>query len=129
MVLYHSFVLSCLFHYLPIYIFYLLSVNYWLMVSWQFLGAAVLYNYMYLFLREKAIFFRFWLTSWRLSLAVLWYKVALFIAAKLCIFTGYRLSERFYGILIRKFDRSGRGVVNFDDFIQCCVVIQVSVAV
>ncbi|CAH3026555.1 unnamed protein product [Porites evermanni] len=37
---------------------------------------------------------------------------------------GYRLSERFYGILIRKFDRSGRGVVNFDDFIQCCVVIQ-----
>ncbi|KAL9975664.1 hypothetical protein ACROYT_G012848 [Oculina patagonica] len=37
---------------------------------------------------------------------------------------GYRLSERFYDILIRKFDRSGRGVVSFDDFIQCCVVIQ-----
>ncbi|XP_020625427.1 programmed cell death protein 6-like [Orbicella faveolata] len=39
---------------------------------------------------------------------------------------GYRLSDRFYEILIKKFDRSGRGVVNFDDFIQCCVVIQVS---
>lgn len=41
-------------------------------------------------------------------------------------FQGYRLSERFYGILIKKFDRSGKGVVNFDDFIQCCVIIQVS---
>ena len=39
--------------------------------------------------------------------------------------TGYRLSDRFYDILIKKFDRSGRGVINFDDFIQCCVVIQV----
>ena len=38
---------------------------------------------------------------------------------------GYRLSDRFYDILIRKFDRSGRGTVAFDDFIQCCVVIQV----
>ena len=37
---------------------------------------------------------------------------------------GYRLSERFYGVLLRKFDRSGQGVVKFDDFIQCCVVIQ-----
>jgi Ca2+-binding EF-hand superfamily protein len=37
---------------------------------------------------------------------------------------GYRLSDRFYDILIRKFDRSGRGTVAFDDFIQCCVVIQ-----
>lgn len=37
---------------------------------------------------------------------------------------GYRLSDRFYDILIKKFDRSGRGVINFDDFIQCCVVIQ-----
>ena len=43
-------------------------------------------------------------------------------------FAGYRLSERFYDILIKKFDRSGRGVVNFDDFIQCCVVIQVRFA-
>jgi len=37
---------------------------------------------------------------------------------------GYRLSDRFYEILIRKFDRSGRGVITFDDFIQCCVVVQ-----
>jgi len=39
---------------------------------------------------------------------------------------GYRLSDRFYDLLVRKFDRSGRGVIAFDDFIQCCVVIQVS---
>ncbi|CAI8039874.1 Programmed cell death protein 6 [Geodia barretti] len=38
---------------------------------------------------------------------------------------GYRLSDRFYDTLIRKFDRSGHGTVAFDDFIQCCVVIQV----
>ncbi|XP_064640858.1 programmed cell death protein 6-like isoform X4 [Lineus longissimus] len=37
---------------------------------------------------------------------------------------GYRLSDRLYDVLIRKFDRSGRGCINFDDFIQCCVVIQ-----
>ncbi|XP_019395563.1 PREDICTED: programmed cell death protein 6 isoform X3 [Crocodylus porosus] len=37
---------------------------------------------------------------------------------------GYRLSEQFYDILIRKFDRQGRGQVAFDDFIQCCVVLQ-----
>lgn len=36
---------------------------------------------------------------------------------------GYRLSDNFYNLLIRKFDRSGRGVINFDDFIQCCVVL------
>ncbi|KAK3745058.1 hypothetical protein QZH41_014553, partial [Actinostola sp. cb2023] len=40
---------------------------------------------------------------------------------------GYRLSDRFYDILVKKFDRSGRGVINFDDFIQCCVVIQANV--
>ncbi|XP_035754870.1 programmed cell death protein 6 isoform X1 [Egretta garzetta] len=39
--------------------------------------------------------------------------------------TGYRLSDQFYDILIRKFDRQGRGQVAFDDFIQCCVVLQV----
>ncbi len=39
---------------------------------------------------------------------------------------GYRLSDQFYGVLIRKFDRVGRGTIAFDDFIQCCVVIQVS---
>ena len=42
---------------------------------------------------------------------------------------GYRLSDRFYDLLIRKFDRVGRGTVAFDDFIQCCVVIQVCVCV
>lgn len=38
---------------------------------------------------------------------------------------GYRLSDRFYELLIRKFDRTGTGTIAFDDFIQCCVVIQV----
>ncbi|CAF3396849.1 unnamed protein product [Rotaria socialis] len=36
----------------------------------------------------------------------------------------YRLSDRFYDLLIKKFDRSGRGTVAFDDFIQACVSIQ-----
>ncbi|KAJ8302962.1 hypothetical protein KUTeg_019358, partial [Tegillarca granosa] len=33
----------------------------------------------------------------------------------------YRLSDQFYDILVKKFDRQGRGTVAFDDFIQCCV--------
>jgi len=37
---------------------------------------------------------------------------------------GYRLSDPFYELLIRKFDRTGRGTVAFDDFIQACVSIQ-----
>ncbi|CAF0781528.1 unnamed protein product [Didymodactylos carnosus] len=37
---------------------------------------------------------------------------------------GYRLSDRFYDLLIKKFDRSARGTVAFDDFIQACVSIQ-----
>ncbi|POI29630.1 hypothetical protein CIB84_006620 [Bambusicola thoracicus] len=37
---------------------------------------------------------------------------------------GYRLSDQFYDTLIRKFDRQGKGQVAFDDFIQCCVVLQ-----
>uniref|UniRef100_A0A8C3M2Q8 Programmed cell death 6 n=1 Tax=Geospiza parvula TaxID=87175 RepID=A0A8C3M2Q8_GEOPR len=37
---------------------------------------------------------------------------------------GYRLSDQFYDVLIRKFDRQGKGQVAFDDFIQCCVVLQ-----
>ena len=40
--------------------------------------------------------------------------------------SGYRLSPRFYEILVKKFDRQGRATVAFDDFIQCCVVMQVS---
>ncbi|PAA59925.1 hypothetical protein BOX15_Mlig015428g2, partial [Macrostomum lignano] len=37
---------------------------------------------------------------------------------------GYRLSDGFYSLLLRKFDRQGRGTVLFDDFIQCCVQLQ-----
>ncbi|XP_002741580.1 programmed cell death protein 6-like [Saccoglossus kowalevskii] len=37
---------------------------------------------------------------------------------------GYRFSDYFYDILLRKFDRQGKGNVAFDDFIQCCIVIQ-----
>ena len=37
---------------------------------------------------------------------------------------GYRLSDRFYSLLVRKFDRTGSATIAFDDFIQCCVVIQ-----
>ncbi|KAK2141231.1 hypothetical protein LSH36_1136g00015 [Paralvinella palmiformis] len=36
---------------------------------------------------------------------------------------GYRLSDSFINILIRKFDRQNRGCVAFDDFIQCCVAL------
>lgn len=38
---------------------------------------------------------------------------------------GYRLSDQFYGTLIDKFDRQRKGQVAFDDFIQCCIVLQV----
>lgn len=37
---------------------------------------------------------------------------------------GYRFSDRFYNILMSKFDRSGQGCISFDDFIQCCVNVQ-----
>jgi len=37
---------------------------------------------------------------------------------------GYRLSDRFFTMLVRKFDRTNRGTIAFDDFIQCCVVLQ-----
>ena len=37
---------------------------------------------------------------------------------------GFRLSDRFYEMLIRKFDRSGTAAIRFDDFIQCCIVVQ-----
>ncbi|CAF0884179.1 unnamed protein product [Didymodactylos carnosus] len=37
---------------------------------------------------------------------------------------GYRLSDRFVDLLIKKFDRSACGTVAFDDFIQACVSIQ-----
>jgi hypothetical protein len=38
---------------------------------------------------------------------------------------GYRLSDRFIDLIVRKFDRQGRGGVAFDDFIQACVTLQV----
>ncbi|EPB73588.1 EF hand [Ancylostoma ceylanicum] len=37
---------------------------------------------------------------------------------------GYRLSDQFYNILMLKFDRTHTGRINFDDFIQLCVVLQ-----
>ena len=37
---------------------------------------------------------------------------------------GFRLSSRFYGLMMRKFDRTGDNTISFDDFIQCCVLIQ-----
>ncbi|KAJ8413233.1 hypothetical protein AAFF_G00092290 [Aldrovandia affinis] len=36
----------------------------------------------------------------------------------------YRLSDQFYCTLIEKFDRQRKGQVAFDDFIQCCIVLQ-----
>ena len=40
--------------------------------------------------------------------------------------SGYRLSDPFYHVLMTKFDRQGRQRIAFDDFIQCCVVLQVT---
>lgn len=36
---------------------------------------------------------------------------------------GYRLSDWLVDMLIRKYDRYGRGTVLFDDFIQCCITL------
>jgi len=38
---------------------------------------------------------------------------------------GYRLSDSFYHLLLRKFDRQGNGMIYFDDFIQACVTMQI----
>ena len=35
------------------------------------------------------------------------------------------MSDKFIDLVIKKFDRQGRGSVAFDDFIQACVSIQV----
>lgn len=40
---------------------------------------------------------------------------------------GYRLSQETVDTLVRKFDRFGRGTILFDDFIQCCVLLFVSI--
>lgn len=39
---------------------------------------------------------------------------------------GYRLSDHIVGLLVRKFDRFGKGTILFDDFIQCCIILYVS---
>lgn len=39
---------------------------------------------------------------------------------------GYRLSDQIIDMLIRKYDRAGHGTIYFDDFIQCCIVLYVS---
>ncbi|XP_025200407.1 programmed cell death protein 6 [Melanaphis sacchari] len=36
---------------------------------------------------------------------------------------GYRLSEQIVSVMLKRFDRFGRGTILFDDFIQCCVVL------
>uniref|UniRef100_A0A0M3HPL7 Programmed cell death protein 6 n=1 Tax=Ascaris lumbricoides TaxID=6252 RepID=A0A0M3HPL7_ASCLU len=48
----------------------------------------------------------------------------LFLAALKYDSWGYRLSERFIDLLMIKFDRTHTHRVNFDDFIQLCVVLQ-----
>ena len=58
-----------------------------------------------------------------------WTNLTVYSFIIICNFifiTGYRLSDRFYEILVIKFDRQGRGTIAFDDFVQCCVVMQVS---
>jgi len=37
---------------------------------------------------------------------------------------GYSFSQEVYQLLVRKFDRTDRQEVCFDDFIQCCLVLQ-----
>jgi Ca2+-binding EF-hand superfamily protein len=35
------------------------------------------------------------------------------------------LQDSFFDMLITKFDRQGRKVIYFDDFIQCCVTLHI----
>ena len=37
---------------------------------------------------------------------------------------GYRLSDNFFTVAMRKFDKGGNGQVFFDDFIQLCITLQ-----
>jgi len=37
---------------------------------------------------------------------------------------GYRLSDPTVGLFLKKYDKQGRGVIFFDDFIQLCVQLQ-----
>lgn len=41
---------------------------------------------------------------------------------------GYRLNDNVISLIFHKFDRFGRGTVLFDDFIQCCIILNVSIA-
>lgn len=36
---------------------------------------------------------------------------------------GYRLAQPTVDFMVAKFDRDGKGSMNFDDFIQCCVTL------
>ncbi|KAK2722512.1 programmed cell death protein 6-like isoform X1 [Artemia franciscana] len=36
---------------------------------------------------------------------------------------GYRLTDPTVHMMLRKFDRLGKGTIYFDDFIQCCIVL------
>lgn len=40
---------------------------------------------------------------------------------------GYRISDNLINIMVKKFDRYGNGTILFDDFIQACVVLHVSI--
>lgn len=40
---------------------------------------------------------------------------------------GYRLGEPIVSVMLKRFDRFGRGTILFDDFIQCCVVLHVCI--
>lgn len=42
---------------------------------------------------------------------------------------GFRLSDTFYDLLIKKFDRGNTGSITFDDYIQACTMLQVSTCI
>jgi len=42
---------------------------------------------------------------------------------------GYRLGEQIVSVMLKRFDRFGRGTILFDDFIQCCVVLHVCIII
>lgn len=37
---------------------------------------------------------------------------------------GYRLTDEFFDVSLRKFSREGNGQIYFDDFIQLCITLQ-----
>lgn len=39
---------------------------------------------------------------------------------------GYRLSDPTIEVIVKKFDRLGKNVILFDDFIQACILLHVS---